>query len=316
MLVAGARRLRRSRCSAPPRVHGFWSLARCSCSVAGLTGASVQSASGRAVMALVPGRGSAASRSASGRRRSRSAASRRRSRSRRSCARAASAGASRRSASPASSRRAVGGLVLREGPRARAERRAPTVAPLRDRRLWRSSVGSALVLAPQMCVVGFTVLFLHDQRGLSPARPPPCSRSCSCSAIARPHRRGALVGRARRRGSARCARSRSPIAVLVARHGGARSTRRSSLLCRSLVVAGVLSMSWNGLSFAAAVELAGHGAERRRDRAAADAAERLRRGLSRRSSACSSPRRRGASGFVAVALFPLAGWRVCEHCRG
>ena len=37
-----------------------------------------------------------------------------------------------------------------------------------------------------------------------------------------------------------------------------------------LVVAGVLSMSWNSLSFAAAVELAGHRAKRRRDRAAAD----------------------------------------------
>ena len=43
--------------------------------------------------------------------------------------------------------------------------------PLRDRRIWWMSVGSALVLAPQMCVVGFTVLFLHKQRGLSTAEP-------------------------------------------------------------------------------------------------------------------------------------------------
>ena len=27
--------------------------------------------------------------------------------------------------------------------------------------------GSALLVAPQMCLVGFTVVFLHDSRGLS-----------------------------------------------------------------------------------------------------------------------------------------------------
>ena len=42
------------------------------------------------------------------------------------------------------------------------------MAPLRDARLWRVSIGSGLVLAPQNCVLGFAVLFLHDHRGLSP----------------------------------------------------------------------------------------------------------------------------------------------------
>src|SRR5207248_1054511 len=62
---------------------------------------------------------------------------------------------------------AVGGIALREGP-APEPSTVVRVPPLRDPRIWRISAGSALILAPQMCVVGFTVLFLHDRRGFSP----------------------------------------------------------------------------------------------------------------------------------------------------
>jgi MFS family permease len=60
----------------------------------------------------------------------------------------------------------VGAIVLREGaPEDETNHLGP--APLRDRRVWSLALGSALVVAPQMCVVGFAVLFLHDRRGLS-----------------------------------------------------------------------------------------------------------------------------------------------------
>src|SRR5581483_314331 len=62
---------------------------------------------------------------------------------------------------------AVGGLVVREGPGRAEASAAPAVSPLRDARLWRLSVASTLVIAPQMCVVGFAVVFLHDRRDLT-----------------------------------------------------------------------------------------------------------------------------------------------------
>ena len=34
---------------------------------------------------------------------------------------------------------------------------------------WTLSIGSALILAPQLCVAGFAVLFLHERRGVSPS---------------------------------------------------------------------------------------------------------------------------------------------------
>src|SRR5262249_28343908 len=64
----------------------------------------------------------------------------------------------------------LGALLVREGPRSDE---AGTIAPgsnaLLERRLWRLSSASALLLTPQICIVGFTVLFLHDRRGMSAA---------------------------------------------------------------------------------------------------------------------------------------------------
>ena len=74
-------------------------------------------------------------------------------------------------------------------------------------------------------------------------------------------------------------------------------------------------MSWNSLSFAAAVELAGHGRSGVGDRAAADAAERPRRRLPARSSARSSRRRRGASASRRSRSSRSRAGACCEHCR-
>src|SRR5690606_37688060 len=40
--------------------------------------------------------------------------------------------------------------------------------PLRDRRIWRLGIGSGLLVCGQAAMLGFIVLFLHDEQGLSP----------------------------------------------------------------------------------------------------------------------------------------------------
>ena len=62
----------------------------------------------------------------------------------------------------------VGYLVLREGPLADHGSEVPHIpVSLRDRRMWLLYSGSALIIAPQVCLLGFFVVFLHDRRDLS-----------------------------------------------------------------------------------------------------------------------------------------------------
>jgi sugar phosphate permease len=201
---------------------------------------------------------------------------------------------------------AVGGLVLREGPRPEAAAH-DTPVPLRDPRIWTLSVGSALVLAPQMCVVGFTVLYLHERRGLSE------SAAAGVLAIVQLLGIGARIGaghwsdlHGNRVAPLRTIALSIVVLVLLTT---ALLEAPLVLLIPSLVVAGALAMSWNGLSFAAAAELAGH--------ARSGAAIGLQQTLLNGSGAI-YPGAFGALvaatswrwGFAAVALFPLMGWRV------
>ena len=150
---------------------------------------------------------------------------------------------------------AVGAFVLREIPAPDAAD-GVEITPLRDRRIWRISVGSALVLAPQMCVVGFMVLFLHDRRGLSPGH------AAAVLALVQLLGIGARIaaGRWSDVAGSRLRPLRLIALAVVAFVAGSAALLSAPLvvLIPALVVAGVLSMSWNGLSFAAAVELAGH----------------------------------------------------------
>jgi sugar phosphate permease len=201
---------------------------------------------------------------------------------------------------------AAAGIVLREGPLAEpAPADAP--APLRDRRLWTLSAGSALVIAPQLCVGGFLVVFLHDNRGLT------TSHAAAVLAVTQALAVGGRIGAGR--WSDVLASRIVPLrrialasTILVALTGVVLSAPLA-VLVPVLVAAGVLSMSWNSLSFAAAVEIAGHG----RSGAAIGLQQTL---LNLPGSVY--PAVFGAfvaatswrAGFLAVALFPLAGWRV------
>jgi sugar phosphate permease len=202
----------------------------------------------------------------------------------------------------------LGVLVLREGPRA-----APAAAdaigpvPVRDRRIWRLSIGSALLIAPQLCVAGFTVLYLHDHRGMS------AGAAAAVLAVMQVLAIGGRIG-AGRWSDLVASRLRPLRAIALAAFAFVTLMTLLldaplPLLIPVLVAAGVLSMSWNSLSFAAAVELAGHG----RSGTAIGLPQTLLNG-----SGAAYPGLFGALvaasswhvGFAVVALFPLVGWRV------
>jgi sugar phosphate permease len=148
----------------------------------------------------------------------------------------------------------VGVVVLREGDD--GEETVPGLGPtLRDRRLWRLCLASGLYLVAQVALIGFLVLFLHDERGLSNGRA--ASVLAAVQILAGVLRIGA--GRwsdALRLRMLPLRRIGVATAVTVAAAAVLLSAPLV-LLLPALVAAGGLSMAWNGLSFTAAAELAG-----------------------------------------------------------
>ena len=202
---------------------------------------------------------------------------------------------------------AVGGLVLREGP-ARVD--AATDArpgPLRDRRIWTLSLGSALILAPQLCVSGFAVLFLHEQRGLSDGAAAAVLALMQLLAVAGRIGAGRWSDvRASRVGPLRTIALTAAVLVGLT---AALVDAPLAVLVPVLVAAGVVSMSWNSLSFAAAVELAGYdksGSAIGLQQTVLNVPGAAYPGLFGVLVAATSWR----AGYAVVALFPLAGWRV------
>jgi sugar phosphate permease len=201
----------------------------------------------------------------------------------------------------------AGGLVLREGPVRHEPAGGGGLNPFRDGRLWTLSIGSALVLAPQLCVGGFTVVYLHDRHGLSTG---------DAAAVLAVTQLLAVGGRiAAGRWSDAVASRIGPLrrialaaAVLVAATA-ALTTAPLGVLVPVLIAAGVFSMSWNSLSFAAAVEIAG------------TSRSGLAIGMQQtflNLPGAAYPALFGAlvaatswrDAFFACALFPLAGWQV------
>jgi sugar phosphate permease len=284
-------------------VHGFWPVAGL-VALAGMTGASVQSASGRAVLHWFPAR------------------------------QRGLALAIRQTAIPISgfltalvlphtggirngfvvlgaacvAGAVIGGVVLREGPEHERIAGEPLgTSPLRDRRIWRLSIGSSMLLGPQLCVAGFAVLYLHDHRGMSPG---------AAGAVLAVMQALAIAGRisAGRWSDVRESRLGPLRAIALAVSASLALTTvlldaPLLVLIPVLVVTGALAMSWNSLSFAAALELAGRG----RSGAAIGLQQTLLNvpsttypGLFGVLVAATSWR----AGFAAVAVFPLIAWQV------
>jgi sugar phosphate permease len=149
----------------------------------------------------------------------------------------------------------VGATVLRDRDREDELEPASVLATVHDRKLWRLSLGSGLYLYAQLAVIGFGVIFLHDQRGLSESRAALVIGLSQVLAI--------VLRIAVGRWSDVVASRLRPFlaiggAVFVALGLTALSTRGPLwLLVPILAAAGGLSMAWNGLAFTTAAELAG-----------------------------------------------------------
>jgi sugar phosphate permease len=198
----------------------------------------------------------------------------------------------------------AGWLVVRDRGREGVE---PEAVPwtLRDARLWRLCAGSGLYLVAQVAMMGFVVLFLHDERGLTTGEAGVVLAVSHALAVGLrigagrwSDRLGARIVPLRRVGLA----ITSTLAVAAALTGAS-----LVLLLPALVAAGALSMAWNGLSFTAAAELAG----RARSGAAIGFQQTVLSVVGAAVPVAFAATVSGLSwgaAFGLAALFPLAGW--------
>jgi len=147
----------------------------------------------------------------------------------------------------------VGGAIVRDvhgGSGAGEARRV-----LSDGRLWTIGASAGLYLIAQVAITGFLVLYLHDERGFSTQQAALVLAAIQALAVVLRIALGRWsdvlgdrIGPLRVVGLAAFATLAATAAVLDAPNG---------VVVAALVVAGGTAMSWNGLSFAAAAELAG-----------------------------------------------------------
>jgi sugar phosphate permease len=127
--------------------------------------------------------------------------------------------------------------------------------PLHDPRMWLLGTGTGLYLIAQIGITGFVVLFLHEHRHVSAHAAAALFATINVLAIA------ARIGSGRisdRLGSRLRPLRTIGVALTISTAAVAAGTDAPlALLAPLFVVAGVLSMSWNGLSYAAAAEMAG-----------------------------------------------------------
>ena len=185
-------------------------------------------------------------------------------------------------------------------------------ATLRDHRLWLLCAGSSLYLVAQLAITGFLVLFLHDERGLSDAEAAGVLAGVQVVAAAMrigggrwSDRLGSRLGPLRVVGIASAVTLAVAVALLSA---------PLAVLIAAFVVAGGLSMAWNGLSFTAAAEIAGRsrsGAALGMQQTALAAAGAIVPPAFAAVVAASSWR----VGFAVAAVFPLAGVQLLRPLR-
>lgn len=149
----------------------------------------------------------------------------------------------------------AGAIGLREAPPDEGEPLGAVLSPLRDARMWRLATGSGLIVGAQISIMAFTVLFLHGVRGLS--------TTVAAGVFAGMQLIGAALRIVAGRWSDRIGTRIAPllklalalsVALVVS---AALTTARLVLFIPAFLVAGALSQSWNGLSFTATAELAG-----------------------------------------------------------
>ena len=184
---------------------------------------------------------------------------------------------------------------------------------LRNRRTWLLACSAALLLVPQIALFGFTVLFLHDDEGLSTTQAALVFGCVQVLAIA------ARIG-AGRWSDVVGSRIRPLRAIAVASAVAALATALLTgaplaLLAPVLVLAGVVAASWNGLAFAAAAEAV----DRNRVGAALGVQQTVLFGAGALVAPLFAALVDGAGwswGFAAMAVGPGAGVRRARARRG
>ena len=205
----------------------------------------------------------------------------------------------------------TGAIVVRDLPEETGAHEAPGV--LRNPTLWLIGASGALYIVAQTVVIGFLVLYLHDQRGFSTQEAAAVLGVIHAIAIAA----RIAVGRWSDLAGSRIAPLRllglatfGSLAVTATLLGAA-----PWLVVSAFVVSGVFSMSWNGLSFTAAAEVAG--------RARSGAAIGFQQTVLVAGGAVVPPAFAAlvdtASwrvGFAVAAIAPLAGWALLAPLKG
>jgi sugar phosphate permease len=206
----------------------------------------------------------------------------------------------------------IGALMLRERVTDDGIEVETVARTLRDGRLWRLCFWSGLFLYAQVAVIGFGVLFLHDEHGFSEQSA--ALVLAASQVLAAAFRIGAgrwsdvvrsRVGPLRLVGLAVAA-----VMVLTAALAGGPLW----LLVPVLAFAGGLSMAWNGLSYTAAAELAGPA----RSGAAIGFQQTVLSGIGVVAPllfAATVSSGSWALAFAIAALVPLVGWRGLRPLR-
>jgi sugar phosphate permease len=207
----------------------------------------------------------------------------------------------------------AGGVVLRGREAGEGIEPASVARTLRDGRLWRLCLGSSIYVYSQFAVTGFGVLFLHDEHGFSERDAALVIGAAQVLGagfrIGAGHWSDVVGGRVvplRRVGLVIA----STLAVTAALAGGP-----VWLLVPVLTLAGGLSMAWNGLAFTAAAELGGA----QRSGAAIGVQQSVLSGYGVVAPVLFAGSIAAFSWTVAFALaslFPLAGWLALRPLRG
>ena len=206
----------------------------------------------------------------------------------------------------------AGGLVLRGRDPGDGIEVSTVAATLRDGRLWRLCFGSGIYLYAQVAVIGFGVLFLHDEHELSEG---------SAALVIALSQVLAIVFRV---GVGRWSDLLGTRVVPLRRIGLAVGSTLAMtgflaggpiwLLVPAVAFAGGLSMAWNGLAFTTAAELAGPS----RSGAAIGFQQTILSGFGIAAPllfAASVSALSWSASFVLAALFPLAGWLALRPLR-
>jgi sugar phosphate permease len=127
--------------------------------------------------------------------------------------------------------------------------------PVRDPRMWLLGSATGLYLVAQITIISFVVLFLHEHRGMSTHAAALVLVAIYVLAVAARIGSGTISDRL---GNRLLPLRTIGIALTILTAGVAAATDAPlALLIPLFVLAGMLSMAWNGLAYAAAAEAAG-----------------------------------------------------------